>query len=287
MKKITMTKITPTQLLFNKRFQIAIVGASIAAGAAITLIGYLMYITQTIAYFNLHVFIAISIMISLIAPAVILILQDRRRNQIDRSLPRVLEAISEGLQAGMTLIESIDEVSKQDYGWTSKELRIMVAQLSWGVPIETALDNFAKRVGTEMTKKTTALLTAAIRLGGDLKALFRSTAEFLHKMHEAKDERNEQLRPYLSIIYVTLVVFVVTMYMLYNSLAGLFELQSSILQVRMSQEELKILLFDLAMLEAIFGGLIASKLSSGTIYPGLKHSIIMLVINTACFVTLF
>jgi flagellar protein FlaJ len=287
MKTIKMRKITPSYILFNKRFQLAIVAASIAAGAAITLIGYLLYISQTIAYFNLHVYVAISIVVSLIAPAVILILQDRRRDQIDRTLPRVLEAISEGLQAGMTLIESIDEVSKQDYGWTSKELRIMVAQLSWGVPIETALDNFAKRVGTEMTKKTTALLNAAIRLGGDLKALFRSTAEFLHKMHEAKDERNEQLRPYLSIIYVTLVVFVVTMYMLYNSLAGLFELQSNILQVRMTQEELKILLFDLAVLEAIFGGLIASKLSSGTIYPGLKHSIIMLLINTACFMILF
>jgi pilus assembly protein TadC len=287
MNKLKMPKITSTQLLFNKRFQMTIVGSSIGAGVAVTLIGYLLYISQAITYFNLHVFVAISIMISLVAPAVILILQDRRRNQIDRSLPRVLEAISEGLQAGMTLIESIDEVSKQDYGWTSKELGVMVAQLSWGVPIENALNNFAQRVGTEMTKKTTALLTAAIRLGGDLKALFRSTAEFLHKMHEAKDERNEQLRPYLSIIYVTLVVFVVTMFMLYNSLAGLFELQSNVLQIRMTQEELKILLFDLAILEAIFGGLIASKLSTGTIYPGLKHSIIMLLINTACFVTLF
>jgi len=264
-----------------------IVAASIAAGVGITLFGYFLYIAQAITYFNLHVFVAISIMISLVAPAVILILQDRRRNQIDRSLPRVLEAISEGLQAGMTLIESIDEVSKQDYGWTSKELRIMGAQLSWGIPIESALDNFAQRVGTEMTKKTTALLSTAIRLGGDLKSLFRSTAEFLHKMHDAEDERSEQLRPYLSIIYVTLVVFVVTMFMLYNSLAGLFELESNILQVRMTQSELKILLFDLAILEAIFGGLIASKLSSGTIAPGLKHSIIMLLINTACFVTLF
>jgi pilus assembly protein TadC len=287
MKTIKMTKITSTQLLFDKRVQMLIVGASVAAGVAITLFGYFLYISQAITYFNLHVFVAISIMISLVAPSVILILQDRRRNQIDRSLPRVLEAISEGLQAGMTLIESIDEVSKQDYGWTSKELRVMGAQLSWGIPIESALENFAQRVGTEMTKKTTALLSAAIRLGGDLKALFRSTAEFLHKMHDAEDERSEQLRPYLSIIYVTLVVFVVTMYMLYNSLAGLFELESNILQVRMTQGELKILLFDLAILEAIFGGLIASKLSSGTIAPGLKHSIIMLLINTACFVTLF
>ena len=108
MKKLKMTKITSTQLLFNKRFQMTIVGTSIGAGVAVTLLGYFLYISQAITYFNLHVFVAISVMIGLVAPAVILILQDRRRNQIDRSLPRVLEAISEGLQAGMTLIESID-----------------------------------------------------------------------------------------------------------------------------------------------------------------------------------
>ena len=77
------------------------------------------------------------------------------------------------------------------------------------------------------------------------------------------------------------------MFMLYHSLAGLFDLQSNILRIEMTQDQLKILLFDLATLEAIFGGIIAAKLSSGTIYPGLKHSIIMLLINTAAFVVLF
>jgi pilus assembly protein TadC len=282
-----LVKINTTQLLFNKNFQIVIIAVSAAVAIGVSALGYLLLMTQSISLFNFHVFIAISIIIGLIAPAIILILKDRRRNQIDRSLPRVLEAISEGLQAGMTLIESITEVSKQDYGYTSRELKTMVAQMSWGIPIEEALDSFAERVGTEMTKKTTALLSAAIRLGGDLKSLFRSTADFLHKMLDARDERTEQLRPYLSIIYVTLIVFIVTMFMLYNSLSGLFALESNILKIELTQDQLKILLFDLAILEAVFAGLIASKLSSGTIYPGLKHSIIMLTINTAAFVMLF
>jgi hypothetical protein len=55
----------------------------------------------------------------------------------------------------------------------------------------------------------------------------------------------------------------------------------------MTQEELKILLFDLSVMEALFGGLIASKLSEGTIYPGLKHAIIMLIINISTFLYFF
>jgi pilus assembly protein TadC len=273
--------------MFNKKFQITMLLASTAAAMATIITGYLLLLAQSITVFTLHVFIAIGVIVALTAPSIILIVKDRRRNQIDRSLPRVLEGISEGLQAGMTLIESIDEISKQDYGWTSKELRTMVAQMSWGMSIENALASFAKRAGTDMAKKTTALLIAAINLGGDLKSLFRSTSEFLHRILDAKDERNEQLKPYLSIIYVTLIVFIVTMFMLYNSLSGLFEIQSSILKIQLTQEQLKVLLFDLAVLEALFGGLIASKLSSGTVYPGLKHSIVMLLINVSAFVLLF
>jgi flagellar protein FlaJ len=282
-----MLNLSPENILFNRKFQIMMLSASAAAAIATVAMGYILFLAQSISMFTLHVFIAIGVVLALTTPSIILIVKDRRRNQIDRTLPRVLEGISEGLQAGMTLIESIDEISKQDYGWTSKELRTMVAQMSWGMSIESALLSFAKRAGTDMANKTTALLIAAIKLGGDLKSLFRSTAEFLHRILDAKDERNEQLRPYLSIIYVTLIVFIVTMYMLYNSLSGLFEIQSSILKIQLTQEQLKILLFDLAILEAIFGGLIASKLSSGTVYPGLKHSIVMLLINVSAFVILF
>ena len=280
-------KITVSNLLFNKRIQILLVGASIAASVGIIALGYILLTLQSITLFHFHAFVSIGVIAGFLVPSVILIFQDRRRNQIDRSLPRVLEGIAEGLQAGMTLIESIEEVSKQDLGWISRELKTMVAQMSWGIAVEDALESFAKRVGTDMTRKTTALLNATIRLGGDLRSLFMSTSDFLHQMLEAKDERTEQLRPYLSIIYVTLVVFVVTMFMLYNSLSSLFSLESSLIKIEMTQDQLKILLFDLSMLEAIFGGLVASKLSNGTILPGLKHSMIMLLMSTTCFLVLF
>ena len=279
--------ISVSDALFNKSFRLVLIGTSIVAAAAVTVLGYILLALNSIVPFEFHVFVVIGVIAGFIGPSILLILQDRRRNQIDSSLPRVLESIAEGLQAGLTLIESIEEVSKQDHGWISRELKTMVAQMSWGISIEDALESFANRVGTEMTKKTTALLTATIRLGGDLKSLFMSTAEFLHQMGEAKDERTEQLRPYLSIIYVTLVVFVVTMYMLYHSLSSLFDLQSNILKVEMTQDQLKILLFDLSTLEAIFGGLVASKLSSGTMLPGLKHSVVMMLVSTVCFITLF
>lgn len=276
-----------TSILFNRTLKIMIIVGSIALTIMIFAFAYILFIARQISEFQLHIFTAIGITFGLIAPSIILILQSKRRNEIDRLLPQILIDISEGLRAGMTLIESIEETSKRNYGWLSKELEILVAQISWGFPIDVAFDNFSKRCGTEMTEKTTTLITTAIRLGGDLRSIFASTFQFLRRTLEVKDERNEQLRPYLSTIYVTLIIFLVTMFMLYTSFANLFTMQSSVVKIQVSREGMKILLFDLAVIEAFFGGLIASKFSEGSIYPGFKHSIIMITINIIAFILFF
>ena len=272
-----------SEIIFNKKLKIAIMGGSVVAAIAVALFGYSLYLTKTIDLNQVHIFVAAGVMVGMIAPAFILILQDLRRNEIDKALPRVLEEISEGLMSGMTLIEAIEEASRRDYGWISRELKILTSQMSWGVPIEKAFDNFADRIGTDMAQKTTSLLLSAIELGGDLRTTFLSTADFLRKMLEARDDRNEEMRPYLTIIYVTLIVFLAMMIMLYSSLNQLLNIQSPIVKVMMNKEQLKILLYDLAIMEAGFGGLIAAKLSSGSIWPGLKHSIIMIAMNTIIF----
>ena len=281
---VKLPKIT-VDLFFNRRFQILLCGISAAITLTIGGFGYSLYLNKILSEFNLHVLAVVGLVLGLILPAYILILQDRRRNDIDRMLPRVLDDISEGLQSGMTLIESIEEASIRDYGFITKELQILVSQMSWGVSLEESFENFSKRIGTDMAKKTTVLLLSAIHLGGDMKSVFLSTSLFLRKMLDAKADRNDQLRPYLSIMYVTLIVFLVMMVMLYGSISSLLTIKSPIMKVQMTQEQLKILLFDLSVMEGLFGGLIAAKLSEGTIYPGLKHSIIMLVLNTAIFLS--
>jgi flagellar protein FlaJ len=272
-----------SEIIFNKKLKYALMGASLVAAIGVVLFGYSLYLANTISLYDAHIFVAAGVIVGMIAPAFIMILQDVRRNEIDKALPRVLEEISEGLMSGMTLIEAIEEASRRDYGWISRELKILTSQMSWGVPIEKAFDNFATRIGTDMAQKTTSLLLSSIELGGDLRTTFLSTADFLRQMLEARDDRNEEMRPYLTIIYVTLIVFLAMMIMLYGSLNQLLSIQSPIVKVQMTKEQLKILLYDLAIMEAAFGGLIAAKLSSGSIWPGLKHSIIMLAMNTIIF----
>jgi flagellar protein FlaJ len=273
-------------LFFDKRIQYVVFGITALITLIITGFGYTLFVTKVITEYTFHMFIVSGLCVGLVPSAFMLIIIDRRRNEIDIMLPRVLDDIAEGLQAGMTLIESLEESSRRNYGFITKELKLLVAQMSWGVPIHTAFENFSKSMGTDMAKKTTRLILASMELGGDLTTVFANTSTFLRKMIDAKADRNDQLRTFVSIIYVTLIVFIVMMVMLYSSLGQLLSISSPMVKIKITKEQLKILLYDLAVFEGFFGGLIASKLADGTIYPGLKHSIIMMTINTVAFILL-
>ncbi len=103
-------------------------------------------------------------------------------------------------------------------------------------------------------------------------------------MVELRNERESQLRPFLMVIYISTIVFVLIVIIMYRSLfVQMSGTQSSFFQLGLSLETYKSYLFDLAVVEAILGGFVAGKLSEGVTLYGLKHSIIMLLTVTIVF----
>ena len=69
-----------------------------------------------------------------------------------------------------------------------------------------------------------------------------------------------------------------TMAMAGNNNAGFF---SSLAEIEISQ--LNSILFNMALVEAVFGGLAAGKIGSGSYVSGIKHIVIMVVIAVLAF----
>lgn len=235
-----------------------------------------------------HTYVALAILIGAAVPVLFLNMESRRKKMIDQSLPRLLEDLAEGQQAGMTLLQALQESSKRDYGPISEELKRLVAQLTWGFTFEESFKSFARRIGTDMTSRVTVLLLEAVRLGGDLKTTFRSTAAFVSKMIDLRNDREAQLRAYLSVIYISTMVFLLVLVILYQSLfVQMAEAKTSFLRLTLSLEAYKGYLFDLAVFEAMMGGFAAGKLSEGVTLYGLKHSLMMLVVVLVVFTFFF
>ena len=260
----------------SKKTTITVAAASLTAGFLVASFGYVQFFPT----YSFHMFLSLAAVVGCTGPAILFQLKYRRKNLIDENLPRLMEDLAESQETGMTLVQSIEESSRRKYGPLTSELRKMITKLSWGIKLEIAFQDFATSAQTEMTRKVVTLILQAIHLGGDLKKIFLSTAVFTRKMIEIKKERSSQLRQYVFTIYTIMIIFQVIIIVLYQSFFVPFSSGGDhFLALKTSPEAFKGVLSDLAIIEAFVGGIIAGKLGEGTVYLGLKHSIILLLIS--------
>lgn len=264
----------------EKRFKMAMIGVSSAISFSIAFYGYINFFPE----YTFHIFISLAIIALCTGLAIIISLEERRKEMIDNSLPKLLQDIAECQETGMTLLQSLEDSSRRLYGPITSELKRLVGKLSWGVEFKEAFKSFGERLNTNLSEKIITLILEAVYLGGDLKTVFLSTEEFVKKILDMRKDRKAQLRPYLLIIYTTTIVFLIIIVILNKSFfLPLSASRNRFLTFSMSSNKFMGTLFDLAVIESFFGGLIAGKVSEGKIFSGLKHSVILLIITQIIF----
>ena len=221
-------------------------------------------------------FVLLAVMAMIFPPSIANYMDYKWRKSIDRNLPALFRTIVQAQKTGMTLPQAIEEASKRDYGPLTKELKKINAQISWGMPLEEALQLFAKRVDTPLVQKAVPLIIEASRSGGRVEKIFGPLGKFVNSILMMEKERKTQTRPYIAIIYVAFYVFLFTIILLFKTFFVSIEGTPILGSAIMGAEETERLFFHMASFQAFFGGLIAGKMSEGSLNAGLKHSLVML-----------
>jgi pilus assembly protein TadC len=73
----------------------------------------------------------LAVVITVFPPAVLEYADYRWKRSIDKHLPDLFRSIVHAQETGMTLPQALEEASKRNYGALTKELKKMVAQMSW------------------------------------------------------------------------------------------------------------------------------------------------------------
>ena len=149
-----------------------------------------------------------------------------------------------------------------------------------------------------MARRVIVLLEMAIRIGGDITDNLEMIQRHVTELQNIEKERKSSLQPYTYTIYIAFIVFIAitvilssqffteigkVQLLLQNSInsdtnAGIF---SSLANLNI--KELDSILFNMAIVEAVFGGLAAGKIGSGSYVSGVKHIVIMIVIAIVAF----
>ena len=224
--------------------------------------------------------------------------ESQRKDSIDRNLPLFLLALSSAVQSGANLIRAIETTADRNMGSLSPELKNLRANLSWGMPVEDAFENFAEKTGTKMAKRVTLLLEMALKIGGDIRSNLEMIQKHVTELQNLEKDRKSSLAPYTYTIYISFAVFLGIAVILSSQFFSEFEVVqdllaqtpgatdgggffSSISDINIA--ELNQILFNMSIIEAVFGGLAAGKIGSGSYVAGIKHIIVMIVMAVVAF----
>jgi len=220
----------------------------------------------------------------------------QRKDSIDRNMPMFLLALLSSVQSGTNLIKSIEHAAERNLGALTPELKNLKANISWGTPMEEALENFAERTGTRVARRVTVLLEMAMKIGGDVSENLEMIQKHVSEMQNIEKSRKSALQPYTYTIYISFGVFLAVAVLLTTSFFTEIEkVQEGLLAsgsgteglfgslASMDISKLESALFNMAIIEAVFGGLAAGKIGAGSYVAGTKHVVAMIVIAVVAF----
>ncbi|MGA2682247.1 MAG: type II secretion system F family protein [Candidatus Bathyarchaeia archaeon] len=232
--------------------------------------------------------IVIAIAIGVVPPSVGQILHNRWKVKIERATPEFLRDLATASRTGIPLQVALEHAAKRMYGPLTGELQILVAHMSWGMNFNDALTEFSDRLNLPLIQKATVLINEAGKHGGDLSNIFDSTAKYLESMNAWNEKRRMQTLPYVAIFYFSVFMFlfiiIVISRMMFAPLSHTSATgASSFIKPILTQADSRRLFFHAALLEAMFGGLIAGKVNEDSFLDGLKHVAVLAVATGIAF----
>ena len=293
-KKKTRMKLEPKQSILKNEILKTLTFSLIASITVLSMSFYFSEFSNSTTIRDVG--LIFGILVGIIPLTIHQLKEVQRRDSIDRNLPVFLLALLSSVQSGANLIKAIEQAGDRNLGALTPELKNLRANISWGTPIEEAFENFATRTGTRVARRVTVLLEMAMKIGGDVSENLEMIQKHVSEMQNIEKSRKSALAPYTYTIYISFGVFLAVAVLLTTSFFTEIEkVQEGLLAsgsgteglfgslANMEIEKLESALFNMAIIEAVFGGLAAGKIGAGSYVAGTKHVVAMIVIAVIAF----
>ncbi len=190
-------------------------------------------------------------------------------------LTMFLRDLTEARKTGMSPEKCMIILSDRDYGGFTKHLKLMSRQIGWGISLRKIYKDFQKRVYGWLARAGMFILIDSIDVGGGAPETLDTLATFMENLEEMEKEKRATLRPLILIPYLSSIMLVVVIVILIVFMKGLLKLA----RIYLSIPEFVHTFLPPVIIIAIVSGLVAGKISDGTVAAGFKHAVIMALIT--------
>lgn len=105
----------------------------------------------------------------------------RRIAKFNQQLVDALQAMANAFKAGLTFPQAIEHVSKEALPPLSQEFGLFVKEVKLGVPLEEALINMGKRVGSDDLELVVVSTNISRQLGGNMAEMFETISSTIRE----------------------------------------------------------------------------------------------------------
>lgn len=105
----------------------------------------------------------------------------RRIKKFNVQLVDALQAMANAFKAGLTFPQAIEHVAREAMPPLSQEFGLFVKEVKLGVPLEEALINMAKRVGSDDLELVVVSTNIARQLGGNMAEMFETISTVIRE----------------------------------------------------------------------------------------------------------
>ena len=223
----------------------------------------------------------------------------KRKKEVEENLPDFLREISSATSSGMTIFDAIISSSQGDHGRLTPELKKMAAQLSWGISVNEALENFAKRINTPSVKRIVVTINKALDIGGNTSAVFEAAAKEIDQVKLVEQQRKAEMSLYSIVIFISFFVFLAVLLIIDKTIfAAIFDLQgkvptgggiggSGMSISSIDPSALKDTFFVFVLVQSLGGGLLGGFMMDGKVSSGVRFAFALVLISFVTFKLFF
>ena len=223
-------------------------------------------------------------------------LKTKMKREIENQLPDFLREISSSTASGMTIFDAIKSASKGDHGKLTSELNKMSSQLSWGISVNEVLDNFAKRMKSDIVKRMVITIKKALEIGGNTSSVFNAAAVEIDQAKRVEEQRKIEMSLYSIVIFISFFVFLAVILIIDKTIfAAIFDLQAQMAGqtlgnmsiAAIDHDLLKYMFFSFVLVQSIGGGLLGGFMMDGKLSSGIRFGFILVLVSFFVFKFMF
>jgi flagellar protein FlaJ len=264
----------------------------IAIAFVLTIVGYLILGSSDIFYFIL----AIAFIIAGAPFFITLILESKTTREMESMFLEFSRNLGESVDAGTPISKSILNIKNKDYGKLNPYIEKLANQISLGIPIKTALETFARDIGSPTVTRAVTIISESEKAGGNIEDILKSVVDSVNEIETLRKERRASMYNLVVQGYIIFVIFIIIMLVMqYKVLPIASELGGEFSGTDTTDfndelggltttgdtanaEELTRPFMWLLIVQGLFAGLVIGKLSEGKVRFGIKHSFILMVL---------